>query len=58
MILPGGDKIVERYARFREGLADTCAELHVQPGELTFRDLSTLIVAWLENHPLSRATAS
>lgn len=58
VILPGGEKIIERYARFRAGLAATCAELHVQPAELTFRDLSTLIVAWLENHPLSPASAN
>ena len=58
VILPGGDKIVERYTQFREGLAPTCAELHVAPGELTFRDLSTLMVAWLKTHPLSAAAAA
>jgi hypothetical protein len=53
VILPGGEKLVERYSRFRSGLARTCAELHVLPGELTFRDLTTLMVAWLGNHPVS-----
>jgi hypothetical protein len=53
VILPGGEAIVERYTRFRHGLPDACAELYVAPAELTFRDLSTLLVAWLKNHPLS-----
>jgi hypothetical protein len=52
-ILPGGSKIAARYAQFRQGLAETGAELHVQPGELTFRDLTTLMVAWLQKHPVS-----
>ncbi|HVH11932.1 MAG TPA: hypothetical protein VM759_02715 [Longimicrobium sp.] len=55
VILPGGDRIVERYAQFCDGLADTCARLHVDPRELTFRDLSTLMVAWMETHPLFAA---
>jgi hypothetical protein len=58
VILPGGDKIVERYAEFRQGLARTCAELHVGTSELTFRDLSTLMVAWLRTHPLSPSAAA
>jgi hypothetical protein len=53
-ILPGGSKIAARYSDFREGMSGTGAELHVQPGELTFRDLTTLMVAWLRKHPLSR----
>lgn len=53
VILPGGDKIVERYTRFRQGLARTCDRLHVRPGDLQFRDLATLMVAWLQNHPIS-----
>jgi hypothetical protein len=52
-ILPGGNKIAARYAEFRHGLSETSAELHVQPAELTFRDLTTLMVAWLRKHPLS-----
>lgn len=51
-ILPGGNEIAARYAEFRRGLAGTMADLHVQPGELTFRDLTTLMVAWLHKHPL------
>ena len=51
-ILPGSDTIIGRYNRFRGGLVRTCSELHVRPAELSFRDISTLMVAWLRNHPL------
>jgi hypothetical protein len=52
IILPGGNKIAARYTEFRRRLPETGAELHLQPGELTFRDLTTLMVAWLRKHPL------
>lgn len=52
VILPGGDKIVERYRRFRRGLPTTCSELHLDPQKLNFRDLGILIVSWLDAHPL------
>ncbi len=55
VILPGAAKITERYKLFREGVTGTCQQLHVRPSELTFRDLSTLIVAWLEEHALPGA---
>ena len=51
-ILPGSDTIIGRYNRFRGGLGRTCSELHVRPADLSFRDISTLMVAWLRNHPL------
>jgi hypothetical protein len=56
-ILPGGEMIAARYAAFRNGLARTSVELHLRPDELTFRDITTLMVAWLAEHPLIR-TAS
>jgi hypothetical protein len=52
LILPGGNKIAARYAEFRQGLHETGARLHVQPSEFTFRDLTTLMLAWLRTHPL------
>jgi hypothetical protein len=58
IILPGGNKIAERYNEFRKQLGETGAELHVQPDELTFRDLTTLMVAWLREHPLSQSSGS
>jgi hypothetical protein len=53
VILPGGDKVSQRYADFRAELGTTCADLHLNPAELTFRDLTTLIVGWLKAFPLS-----
>jgi hypothetical protein len=53
VILPGGDKIVERYRSFQRNLPTTCRELHLDPDKLSFRDLSTLIVGWLQAHPLT-----
>jgi hypothetical protein len=51
--LPGGDKLAERFGSFRAGVHLTCARLHLHPERLTFRDLSALIVAWLNSHPLT-----
>lgn len=50
-VLPGGDKLAERFQYFQEGVRLTCARLHLHPERLTFRDLSALIVAWLNSHP-------
>lgn len=56
VILVGGDKIVERYSTFRRGLPDVCVTTHLPPpGMLTFRDLTTLIVAWLRTNPIARS---
>ena len=57
IFLPGGDKIVERYSRFRRGFADTCANVHLLPDKLTFRDLTNLIVGWLRTNPLTPSAA-
>lgn len=57
VILPGGDKVVERYGRFRRGLPTTCSELHLDPEKLNFRDLGILIVSWLDRHPLQLSEA-
>ncbi|CAN5182133.1 hypothetical protein BH24GEM2_BH24GEM2_18280 [soil metagenome] len=56
VILPGGDKIVERYRRFRRGLPAACAALHLDPAKLNFRDLTTVIVGWLKANPLVSLT--
>jgi hypothetical protein len=52
VVLPGGDKIFERYREAQFGMDLMCTELHLHPERLTFHDLSTLIVAWLRSHPL------
>jgi hypothetical protein len=57
VILPGGDKVIERYGEFRAELSSTCADLHLNPAELTFRDLTNLIVGWMKVFPLSTGSA-
>lgn len=37
---------------FRRKLPRTCAELHLDVGQLNFRDLTTLIGGWMEAHGL------
>lgn len=46
-ILRGGDKLAERYDRFRRELPSLCEEMHLHPDKLTFRDLTGMIVSWL-----------
>lgn len=57
VILPGGEKIVERYSRFQHGLVETCAAVHLLPEKLTFRDLTNFIVGWLRTNPLTTLAA-
>lgn len=52
--VPGGAKIVERYAAFRGELPAICAAAELDPTALTFTDYGALVAAWLEAH--SRAT--
>lgn len=46
-ILLGGDRLVERYERFRRELPSLCREMHLHKDKLTFRDLTGMIVSWL-----------
>jgi hypothetical protein len=57
VILPGGNKIVERFGQFQEAMHLTCSNLHLDVERLTFHDLSILIVAWLNSHPLTAPAA-
>ena len=52
VILPGGDKTVERYRQFRRDLPTVCADLHLDPAQLTFGDLTRLILGWMKANPL------
>ena len=49
LLLPGADRIVARYLRFREDLPSTCAALHLDPGDLTFGDLTFLSLAFIRS---------
>jgi hypothetical protein len=45
--LPGAAHIIARYATFRSALPTLCHEFQLEPDELTFNDLSTLVAEWL-----------
>lgn len=47
--LPGPEKIVMRYQHFRGELPGSCALLHLDPANLTFGDLTRLIVAYIRS---------
>ncbi|HEX8670580.1 MAG TPA: hypothetical protein VF710_01775 [Longimicrobium sp.] len=58
VILPGGDKIVERYRWFHNDLPELCGEVHLDVARLNFRDLTSLIFVWVEEHPVISAAIS
>ncbi|HKP76360.1 MAG TPA: hypothetical protein VJT67_12605 [Longimicrobiaceae bacterium] len=46
-VLPGGDAIFRRYCRFVQSLPRLARRVSLHPDELTFGDLSYLVVEWL-----------
>jgi hypothetical protein len=46
--LVGGGEIIEHYRRFQADLPAICAAAGLEPNQLTFIDLSTMITAWLQ----------
>lgn len=48
--LAGAGEIIDRYRRFQDELAAICAEGGLEPGRLTFIDLSALITDWLRTN--------
>ena len=46
--LPGGKDIFDRYGRFQADLPALCAELKLQPAEITFKDWRQMIADWLK----------
>jgi hypothetical protein len=49
IFLPGPQAIAERYQHFRSELPRTCAVLHLDPANLTFGDLTRLIVGYIKS---------
>ncbi len=45
--MPGGAEIYRRYLLFVSDLPALCLEVRLQPHELTFKDLASLIARWL-----------
>ena len=49
VFLPGPRRIAERFQDFRRNLPASCAELHLDPNDLTFGDLTRFIIGYLES---------
>jgi len=49
-LLPGGADIVKRYRRFQSDLPTLCEAARLETAELTFNDLTGLIVNWLRTN--------
>lgn len=47
IFLSGSEKIVGRYLQFRKDLPRTCAVVHLNPENLTFGDLTQLILGYI-----------
>ncbi len=48
--LPGGMKMVQRYARFHHELPAILASTEIEPNELIYNDYTTFVVAWLREN--------
>lgn len=49
VFLPGAERIAARYQRFRSELPVTCADLHLEPDNLTFGDLTRLSLGYINS---------
>lgn len=49
-ILPGGSEIARRFLIFQQELPALCQELKLEPHELTFKDLASVIGDWLRRN--------
>jgi hypothetical protein len=47
LFLPGPEKIIARYWHFRDNASRTCEYMHLDPGNLTFGDLTRLILGYI-----------
>ena len=48
--LPGGRKMTDRHARFRDELPAILASAGIEPDELIYNDYTTFVVAWLREN--------
>jgi hypothetical protein len=49
IFLPGPEKMIASYRQFRDGLSTSCTRLHLDSGNLTFGDLTRLIIGYLKS---------
>ncbi|HEU4558676.1 MAG TPA: hypothetical protein VFS20_12540 [Longimicrobium sp.] len=52
VILPGGSALVERYHAFMRQTLVSCAKMQLDRNALTYRDLTVLVVGWIDVNPL------
>jgi hypothetical protein len=45
--MPGGSEIHRQYREFRRQLPALCRTLHLEAAEMTFNDLTNIVVEWL-----------
>ena len=50
ILLPSGSRIARRYAEFQADLPLICELIRLDPDELTFNDLTSLISVWLQEN--------
>ena len=50
VLLPSSAKMTERYREFLEELPKVCAPLHLDPGDLQFVELRTLVEEWVDQN--------
>ncbi len=51
-IVPGGNKIFQRYQYFRSALPVLCDKLKWNPKELPFADFSFAVATWISENPI------
>ena len=50
VVIPGGKEIRRRFRLFEDELPALCAEIPIEPGELTYNDYTSFISAWLREN--------
>ncbi|HYR07134.1 MAG TPA: hypothetical protein VEQ60_05185 [Longimicrobium sp.] len=50
VLLPSAGKVVDRYSAFQADLPGICAPLHLDPDDLQFVELRTLVEEWVDQN--------
>lgn len=51
VLLPGASRMAERYEKFSEDLPVIASSINVDPDELIYNDLTTVVERWLKKNP-------
>jgi hypothetical protein len=54
--LPGGSEIHRQYRKFTARLPAVCREMGLKPAEMTFNDLTNIILEWLKTEQARTAS--